>query len=400
MSVNHRKIEVPQVIHSIHFPVSARNFVMPMVQCLNATGITTELWLENQPKHAETIQHVTVPRRFVDSDLSFNPAHFLRTLARYRAAVRQTRPQVVHTHQMRASLIPLLAARLEGVPTRVYQNHGLPYLGYRGPLRWLLRALEKINIGLATHVLLVSHSNLAAARADGLLRVGAGKVLANGSAVGIDLTEFAPEHFDEAARRRAKAKFEIVTAPFVLAFVGRTVKRKGFHRLLRVWEQSGLATKGSVLLAAGCTGAECAAVLGRPVDGVKGLGYLTDLRELYAASDVVVLPSDHEGFPYSLLEGAAAGRALLGCDIPGIRCAIQHNHTGLLVPARDATALRRAIEALAADPGLRARLGQKARIRAERDFDQKLVLGALVKFYVSDLGANPGGSSAKDTPAA
>ena len=378
-----------QAVHSIHFPISARNFVMPMVQCLNENGIATELWLENQPKHAETVRHITVPRRFVDSDLSFNPPDLMRRLARYRAALRQIRPQVLHAHQTRASLIPLLAAKLERVPMRVYHNHGLPYLGYRGPLRWLLRSLEKINIGLATHVLLVSHSNLAAARTDGLLKDGAGEILANGSAVGIDLREFAPEHFDEAAQRRAKGKFGIAHAPFVLAFVGRPVKRKGFHGLLRAWEQSGLGAKANILLAAGCTGDECDRALGRHVAGVRGLGYLSSLRECYAACDAVVLPSDHEGFPYSLLEGAAAERALLGCDVPGIRCAILENQTGLLVPARDATALRRAIERLAADTALCSRLGQNARIRVERDFDRKLVLGALVRFYVSELRMGP-----------
>ena len=145
-----------------------------MVEHLNRNGIATELWFERQEKHRETIRHITVPQRHLDSDFTIHPARLVQRLADYRKQLRIARPKVVHAHQTRASLIPLLAAYWEGVPVRVYHNHGLPYLGYRGPFRWALRVLEKTNIALATHVLLVSHSNLQAARVDGLLPAGKG----------------------------------------------------------------------------------------------------------------------------------------------------------------------------------------------------------------------------------
>lgn len=379
---------MPQAVHSIHFPVSARNFVMPMVECLNQHGIDTELWFEHQDKHQAVIRQITVPSRPVDSDLSFNPLAFNRRFAAYRRELRRAPPRVLHAHQARASLIPLLAGYLEKVPVRVYHNHGLTYLGYRGLMRRLLRALEQVNIGLATHVLLVSHSNLAAARADGLLRADQGTVLANGSAVGIDLHEFNQERFNTTAQAAGRKKFGLPADRFVLAYVGRPVKRKGFHFLLNSWERTGLGQQGNVLLVAGCTSGECTRALNRAVEGVKGLGYLTDLREFYAASDAVALPSEHEGFPYSLLEGAAAGRPLIGTDIPGIRCAILRHETGLLVQPRDEAALGQAIETLASDRALRARLGANARARVEREFGRKIVLQNLLKYYMSEFRLN------------
>ncbi|NJK52302.1 MAG: glycosyltransferase family 4 protein [Leptolyngbyaceae cyanobacterium SU_3_3] len=90
----------------------------------------------------------------------------------------------------------------------------------------------------------------------------------------------------------------VAAAPFVLAYIGRPVRRKGFHLLLKAWERSGLGNQNNVLLIAGCTAAECESALGRTIAGVRGLGYLTDLHELYAACDAVTLPSEHEGFPY------------------------------------------------------------------------------------------------------
>jgi N,N'-diacetylbacillosaminyl-diphospho-undecaprenol alpha-1,3-N-acetylgalactosaminyltransferase len=368
---------------------------MPMVECLNRNGIDAELWFENRDKHQAVIREITVPSRHVDSDLSFNPLAFNRRLAAYRRELRKSPPGILHAHQARASLIPLLAGYLENVPARVYHNHGLAYLGYRGLMRSLLRTLEQINIRLATHVLLVSHSNLAVARSDGLLRAGKGTVLANGSAVGIDLQEFSEERFNKAAQKAARQKFDLPADRFVLAYVGRPVKRKGFHVLLKAWKSTGLGLKGNVLLVAGCTQEECAGALDHAIEGVKGLGYLTDLKDFYAASDAVVLPSEHEGFPYSLLEGAAAGRPLIGTDIPGIRCAIQHKQTGLLVPVGDELALSKAIQLLVSDAVLRERLGRNVRARAEREFDRKIVLRSLLDFYQAHLWPERCGSTAE-----
>ncbi|MBW4539546.1 MAG: glycosyltransferase family 4 protein [Myxacorys chilensis ATA2-1-KO14] len=371
-----------EVIHSIHFPVSARSFISPVVEYLNEAGIKTELWVENQLKHQAVIEQLDVPKQLIDSDLVLNPLAFLQRLSNFRRHLRTARPKILHTHQSRASLIPLLAAYLERVPVRIYQNHGLPYLGYRGTLRWSLRLLEAINLRLATHVLLVSHSNLQEARADGLLDANQGAVMAHGSIAGIDLLQFDTKSLDVA---QAKQHLGVADAPFVLAYVGRPVRRKGFHLLLQAWERSGLGDANNVLLVAGCTADECDQALGHKVAGVKGLGYLTDLHQVYTACDVVTLPSEHEGFPYSLLEGAAAAKALIGTDIPGVRCAIQAGQTGLLVPAKDEVALAEAIEKLAFDPALRSRLGQNARQRVEQQFSRELVLKELLTFYQTQL---------------
>jgi N,N'-diacetylbacillosaminyl-diphospho-undecaprenol alpha-1,3-N-acetylgalactosaminyltransferase len=379
-----------QAVHSIHFPVSARSFVVPMVAYLNRKGLSTELWVENKLGHTSIIEQVDVPKRVVASDLRFRPASLAHALTELRRQLRMTRPKVLHAHQSRASLLPLLAAYLEKVPLRVYHNHGLPYLGYKGILRGLLRSLEVVNIRLATHVLLVSHSNLAAAVADGLLAPKKGKVLANGSAVGVEMNEFAPEYFQERSRRKARENFGLSSGAFVLAYVGRPVRRKGFHLLLNAWERTGLGRHGNWLLIAGCTAAECAAALGHAGKGIKGVGYLMDLRPLYAACDAVVLPSQHEGFGYSLLEGAAAAKPLIGSDIPGIRCAIRHNQTGLLVRVNDEFALAQGIQRLAANPGLRLEMGLNARARAEREFSRETVLESLLNFYRNELDFSSG----------
>ncbi|MEL7360182.1 MAG: glycosyltransferase [Cyanobacteria bacterium J06560_6] len=369
------------VVQNIHFPVSARSFVAPLVKQLNAAHIDTELWVEDNPAHQKTLQALDVPKRLIGSDLSLNVFKFVQKVGKYRQALRQAQPQVLHAHQTRASVIPLLAAYLEKVPVRIYHNHGLPYLGYKGPMRWVLRSLESLNMALATHILLVSHSNLKEAIADNLLPAGKGTVIKSGSAVGIDLKEYDLNKFDLAAARQARKQFGLAEDAFVLGYVGRPVKRKGFHLLIQAWQTSGVAQQGGMLLIAGCSDSECQAVMGHAVPGVKGLGYLDGLTTFYAACDAVTLPSEHEGFPYSMLEGAAAGKPLIGTNIPGIRCTIRHNETGLLVPKDDRAALCNAIRLIAKDKALRSRFGKNARARVEAEFSRDIVLSGLLTFY-------------------
>jgi N,N'-diacetylbacillosaminyl-diphospho-undecaprenol alpha-1,3-N-acetylgalactosaminyltransferase len=374
------------VVHSIHYPVSARAFVAPLVTHLNRHGIPCELWVERHPGLDMFIEQLDVPWRLVPSDLSFNPLRFAAKLRYFRRMLRDSQPHILHCHQSRAALIPLLAGCMERIPIRVYHNHGLPYLGHGGVLCWLLRFLEAVNMRLATHVLLVSHSNREAAIRDGLATDLKARVIGNGSVAGIDLCEFAVERFQGREARKARMHVGVDQDSFVLGYVGRPLRRKGFHLLLRAWERTRLGQSGHSLLIAGCSPAECTAALGRSVPGVKALGYLSDLQPFYAASDVVVLPSDHEGFPYSLLEGAAASRPLIGTDIPGIRCAILDGQTGLLVPTNNETALAEAIQQLAGDAPLRLRLGRRARLRVERDFPREKVLAGLLEFYMNELG--------------
>jgi N,N'-diacetylbacillosaminyl-diphospho-undecaprenol alpha-1,3-N-acetylgalactosaminyltransferase len=375
-----------RIVHNIHSPIGARSFIMHIVAYLNRVGIDSQLWVENRPQQADTIAELKGPKQFIDSDLVKNPIALLKRVLAYRQLLIATKPEVLHTHQTRGSIVPLLAAYWVGVPIRIYHNHGLPYLGYRGPLRWFLRGLEQLNILLATHVLLVSHSNLAAARADRLLPAHKGETLASGSAAGVDLDKFPIERYQGIAAQQARVNLNLPADAFVLGYVGRPVKRKGFNFLLQTWEKSGLAEDGRhFLIIAGCTQSECDRVYGRSIPGVRGLGFLHDLNDFYAASDVITLPSDHEGFPYSLLEGAAAGKPLLGTNIPGISCAIQDRVTGLLIPVNDESKAIAAIRELADSPELRTQLGKNARERVEREFTTEIVLGSLLDFYIDEL---------------
>jgi glycosyltransferase involved in cell wall biosynthesis len=79
-------------------------------------------------------------------------------------------------------------------------------------------------------------------------------------------------------------------------------------------------------------------------------------QEALEKIDLLVLPSQAEGFGLVLIEAMAAGVPVVATNVPGIRDVVIDNETGLLVPPRSPAEIARAIRKIIDDPGLRARL--------------------------------------------
>jgi glycosyltransferase involved in cell wall biosynthesis len=108
---------------------------------------------------------------------------------------------------------------------------------------------------------------------------------------------------------------------------------------------------------------------------VKVLGQRLDVPDLLAAADAFVLSSDWEGLPITLLEAMAAGVPAVVTDVGGNREVVRDGVDGFLVPPRDPTALARAVERLARDRALRARISAAARAT----FDARFTADGMVR---------------------
>lgn len=114
---------------------------------------------------------------------------------------------------------------------------------------------------------------------------------------------------------------------------------------------------------------------------IEYLGYQDNIPELLREVDVLCLPSYREGFPRVLIEGAASGKAIITTDIPGCRDAVIANKTGLLVPAKDSSALAVAMQKLIDDSNLVKMMGENARKLAEEKFDVEEVIKKHHEIY-------------------
>lgn len=136
--------------------------------------------------------------------------------------------------------------------------------------------------------------------------------------------------------------------------------------------------------------ADSSADLDVPPNVEVGAFDLHELRELYAASTLVVVPlqeTDFQAGITTILEAMSMGRAIICTRTTGQRDTIVDGETGVYVPPGDVAALRAAIERLLADDGERERLGTAARawVVEHADIDQ----------YVADLAALVNGHEAR-----
>lgn len=128
-----------------------------------------------------------------------------------------------------------------------------------------------------------------------------------------------------------------------------------------------------VVLAGACTRAEVAGELRR--------------------ADALVAPSAptrdgrREGIPVVLMEAMSTGLPVVASAISGIPELVEHEIGGLLVPPRDAPAIARAVARLAADPALRARLGDAARRRVLAEFDLETSAATLARRFGAEATA-------------
>lgn len=86
-----------------------------------------------------------------------------------------------------------------------------------------------------------------------------------------------------------------------------------------------------------------------------------DVAQLIAAADILVLPSFAENLPVSVIEGMAAGLAVVATPVGAVEDIIVDGQTGLLVPPGDVDALTSALTRLVGDQGLRQKLGENAK---------------------------------------
>jgi len=371
-----------KIAHICHDPFFFLRFVSPIMKKAQDSGHGNILIVEKKTLFNRKIDQVDNNSYYQSVTLSLNPIIFISRILRLYLLLRKIQPDVVHTHTSKGSLIPLIAAFLAQIPHRIYQNHGLPYLGYNGVLKFGLLQLEKLNILFSTQIILVSFSNKKEAEKSRLFKKKQPIIIANGSAVGINLEEYASEYFlAEKNKFFVREQLGIPAESIVFGYVGRAIKRKGFQLLLESWKQANIDTPAHLIIA-GCTPKDIHKIWKNPRPNTLALGFIKDMRQFYAACDVILLPSFHEGFPYALLEGAASCCALIGSDIPGIRDAIIDQKTGYLFKSGDHSDFIEKIKILL-DREKLTLMGTKARERAVLEFDEKIVLDGYLQLYAT-----------------
>jgi len=218
---------------------------------------------------------------------------------------------------------------------------------------------------------------------DELLAVGIDSARIHLIPNGVDCRRFSPPSTDQRARERAT--LGIPPHGTLVVFAGRLAADKGVDYLIDAWrsiEQKSAGESWTLVVAGAEIGGNNYRARGeRELSSARFLGKVSDVRPLFHAADVVVLPSLTEGLSNVVLEAMATSLPVVGTRIAGVRELIDDGVTGLVVAPRNADALVEALTTVLRDPDLRAKMGRAARIRVEQRYSVDPMVDAYEDLY-------------------
>lgn len=267
--------------------------------------------------------------------------------------IRKFKPHVIHTHTAKAGFLGRIASilSLHG-SIRVHTFHGHLLNGYFGTLKRSLVILAEKLLAVTTHQLLAVGDKVR----DDLLTAGVGKPMKFGLIPpGLEIGPLLN-------KKDALATYSLSRQTLQCAYIGRVTKIKRPDRFLDVVRELKERGVGIEFFMAGDGDLleYCKERIAREDLPVKILGWQNNIELVLSAADFVVLTSDNEGTPLSLIQAGMAGLPVVTTRVGSVPEVVLDGTTGI-VTSLNVLDIADALEKLARSDDLRARMGVAAK---------------------------------------
>jgi glycosyltransferase involved in cell wall biosynthesis len=281
-------------------------------------------------------------------------------------ALRDFSPDLIVTHSSKAGWLGRLVAWRLGLPV-VFTAHGWAFAeGVAGNRRWVYRLAERLAALLATRIIAVSEEGRRLAMQERVAKDEKIIVIHNG------ISDIAAQYRADPHRNPVKiimvARFQtpkdhagalealarMTDLDWRLDFIGDGPLRAQVQRLADALNIS---------------------------DRVEFLGERDEVKANLAQSQIFLLISKSEGFPYSILEAMRAGLPVVASSVGGIPEAVVEGRTGYLIPSGRVDVLESRLRELVVDSELRVRMGSAGRRRYLENFTLEMMLLRTLEVY-------------------
>ena len=267
--------------------------------------------------------------------------------------IRSFKPHVIHTHTAKAGFLGRIASIVSLRPSiRVHTFHGHLLNGYFGALKRRLVIIAEKVLAIFTHELLAVGDKV---RQD-LLAVGIGNSKKFGlMPPGLEIGEL-PN------KKESQEFFGLSATTLQCGFIGRVTQIKRPDKFLDVVteiQRRGveleffMAGDGKLL-------DTCRERITRKNLPVKVLGWQSDIEKVLSAADLVVLTSDNEGTPLSLIQAGMASLPVVTARVGSVPEVVLDGTTGIIT-GLDVQEIADALEKLANSSDLRGHMGAAAK---------------------------------------
>lgn len=305
------------------------------------------------------------------------PAFQWRRLIELVGYIRESRFNVVHSHNWATMFYGVMAGRLAGVPVVLHGEHGRNDID-RGGIPRRRELLASILARMATRVVAVNES--ISADICRRWRIDERHVVCVPN--GVDLDRFRPPTAPRTADR-----------DFVVGTVARFDSIKNLSCLLRAFERLYVAEPHLqmrlVLVGSGPQWKELReqAMRGHSAERIQFVGESADPQDWHRRFDVFANTSHSEGMSNAILEAMACGVSVVASDIAGNRCWLRGGENALFFPSDDDEALAGCLRRLALDRDLCRQLGAENLRRVQSEYDNRSFLDRYGAMYQELLSA-------------
>ncbi|BAZ45862.1 putative group 1 glycosyl transferase [Chondrocystis sp. NIES-4102] len=360
-------------------PITIRSFLLPFVQHFKSLDWQVDGMAQGLSKDLECVQALD---RVWDIQWSRNvldPRNLLAGVSRVKEIVAQGNYDLVHVHTPIAAFVTRYA--LKDVPNTkvIYTAHGFHfYQGGSALKNAIFLNLEKLAGAWTDYLIIINQEDEIAAKKHSFLP---SERIYYTRGIGVDTNFYASRQATPAEIQQIRQELNLADQDYLLLSIAEFTPRKRHRDLLNALAKLSnphihLALAGEGPLR---TDIEQLAIQLDIASQVHFLGFRTDIPVLIQAAKAVLLVSQQEGLPRSIMEAMCLATPVIGSDIRGTRDLLTDG-CGILVKLGDTNAIASAMAQVVNDPQSSAAMAQKAQAKMV-SYDIKEIIKQYTDIY-------------------
>ena len=289
----------------------------------------------------------------------------LTLISHYRKVMREIKPDVVLTYMIKPNIYGGIAASKENIPV-IANITGLGKVTNKDLMQKVIVGLYRTALKRVFCLFFQNEENLKIFKKK-RIALGCEKKVLPGS--GVNLKKFKALPFPEDER-------------VLFVFVARVMKDKGIDHYLEAARIIRSKYERSEFHICGPCEESYEEILNehQETGTIIYHGMVEDIREIFQDVHCTIHPSYHEGLSNVLLESAASSRPVIATNVSGCKEVVDDGITGFLVESKSTESLIMGIEKfLCLSYEERKRMGEKGRLKVEREFNRQIVVDAYLE---------------------
>ena len=369
---------MPKLLVVTTVPITIRSFLLPFVRHFISLGWQVDGMAQGISEDDDCVRECDRVYDIQWSRNVFDPRNLLAGISRVREVVSQENYDLVHVHTPIAAFVTRYALKDSQVKV-IYTAHGFHfYKGGNAIKNTIFFNLEKLAGNWTDYLVVINQEDEAAARNNRFL---SDEKIYYTRGIGVDTDYYAAGKVEPKAIAKVKRELQLSDTDSLLLSIAEFTPRKRHPDLLNALAKTANPKIHLALAGEGKTRSAMEA-LARELNidkQVHFLGYRKDIPTLIQAADAVLLVSQQEGLPRSIMEAMCLNTPVIGTNIRGTQDLLSDG-CGLLVELGNTDALAEAMIRVVEDPQSLATMAEKAKVKMQ-DYDIEQIIKQYEDIY-------------------